>query len=245
MRPQSGSSPKQDFSCQLNKYCALCGIASRRGAIEFIKEGRIKVNGVAKTDPGYRVQSGDVVKFGSKVIRPNKKFYILLNKPRNCVATVTDELERRTVMDVIGADPKLGLHPVGRLDQYTTGVLLITNDGELTDKLAHPRNEVEKVYQVSTTKEIDPKHIAAIKSGVKLEDGFIKADQIHFVRGRKDSVILTLHSGKNRVIRRMFESLGYLISSLDRVSFAGIGQGDVKRGGWRNLTSHEVSRLKS
>ena len=211
---------------RLNRFIAHSGICSRRDADELIKSGRIKVDGKIIDAPGFNWLPGMKVQLDGKLIQPEeKKIYVLLNKPKNTITTTEDENGRLTVMDIVknGLDRKglghIRVYPIGRLDRNTTGVLLLTNDGDLANKLAHPSNEVEKIYQVRTDKNILPEDMKKLANGIELEDGMVHADQIAFVHEMtKDEVGVVVHSGKNRIVRRMFEHLGYEVLKLDRVS---------------------------
>ncbi len=245
--------PKEEKDgMRLNRFIAHSGVCSRRDADELIKSGRIKVNGKVIDAPGFNWLPGMKVLFDGKQIQPEeKKIYVLLNKPKNTITTTEDENGRLTVMDIVknGLDRKglghIRVYPIGRLDRNTTGVLLLTNDGDLANKLAHPSNEVEKIYQVRTDKNIIPEDMKKLATGIELEDGVIHADQIAFVHeSTKDEVGVVVHSGKNRIVRRMFEHLGYEVLKLDRVSFAGLTKKDMPRGRWRLLTDSEIRNLK-
>jgi 23S rRNA pseudouridine2605 synthase len=243
----------ENEGARLNKYMAHSGVASRRKADELIKEGKVRVNGLVVTEMGYKLQPNDVVEFAGKKLNPEKKFYILLNKPKDYITTVSDERDRKTVMDLIKAayakmrsfeTPRM--YPVGRLDRNTTGVLLITNDGDLSQKLTHPSSEIRKIYHVFLDKKLRDDHREKIASqGVMLEDGLAVVDEIAFPNPKtKSEVGVEIHSGKNRIVRRIFESLGYEVEKLDRVFFAGLTKKDLPRGKWRFLTEEEVRGLK-
>lgn len=241
----------QHDSMRLNRYLAHCGIASRRKADEIIEEGRVKVNGKTVTEPGAKWSKGDKVSIDGKLVFPQKKVYILLNKPKNTISSNNDEKGRKTVFDHIeDALRKQGLidlrmFTVGRLDRNSMGVLLITNDGDLAQDLTHPSKEVEKIYQVQLNKMVSAEHMEQLASGITLEDGTIFCDKIAYVHEMaKDEVGVEIHSGKNRIVRRMFEHLGYDVIKLDRVSFAGLTKKDLPRGKWRFLKEEEVRRLK-
>lgn len=238
---------------RLNKYIAHAGIASRRGADELIKDGRVKVNGVVVTEMGYKVKLKDEISFDGQVLSLEQKYYLLLNKPKDFITTVTDERDRKTVMDLIRtAYTKIKsikrprLYPVGRLDRNTTGVLLITNDGELAQRLTHPSNELRKVYHVTLDKKLTKEDFNKIaEGGVVLEDGIAEVDVIAYPNpNNKAEVGLEIHTGKNRFVRRIFESIGYDVVKLDRVSFAGLTKKDLPRGRWRFLREDEVRLLK-
>ena len=236
---------KGDDSIRLNKYIASSGICSRREADELISAGVITVNGKNITVLGTKIKPGDDVRYNGKRMKTERKVYLLLNKPKDYVTTTDDPKERKTVMMLIdGACPER-IYPVGRLDRQTTGLLLFTNDGELAKKLTHPSHNKKKIYQVNLDKGITSSDMKQLAEGVKLEDGFIQADGISYVTGdNKKEVGLEIHSGRNRIVRRMFEHLGYRISRLDRVYFAGLTKKNLPRGKWRFLSEKEVSRLQ-
>lgn len=247
-------SKKVSFSdpVRLNKYLAHSGVASRRKADELISEGKVKVNGVVVTEMGYKVQPKDKVTFENKTLNPEQKVYILLNKPKDCITTTTDERDRMTVLDLIkGAYAEIKsvkkprLYPVGRLDRNTTGVLLITNDGELAQNLTHPSREIRKIYHVHLNKKITSEDFLKIKHGVVLEDGIAEVDEIAYANPKdKAELGVEIHSGKNRIVRRIFESLGYEVIKLDRVFFGGLTKKELPRGRWRFLDEEEVRRLR-
>lgn len=231
---------------RLNKYIAHCGVCSRRKAAELVKAGKIFVNGKMEQNPSYMVTDTDEVVYdGKKISLEEKKVYILMNKPKNTVTTLNDENGRLTVRDIIGDKVKERIYPVGRLDMMTTGLLLLTNDGDLATKLAHPSGEVKKFYRTILDKKITEKDIAKIRNGVTLEDGFIKVDNVDMVRGTEGMEVgIELHSGRNRIIRRIFEHLDYRVVRLDREYYAGLTKKDLKRGWWRHLKEKEVIMLK-
>jgi 23S rRNA pseudouridine2605 synthase len=230
---------------RLNRYIALSGVCSRREADELIKSGQISINNIVVTEFGQKVSSGDVVKFNGKVIIPEKPIYILLNKPKNCVTTLSDPHAKFTVLDIIKNACSERVFPVGRLDRNTTGVLLLTNDGELADQLTHPSYNKMKIYQVNLDKPLDSEHMKLILQGLELEDGFIKADDISYVSQNDKSLVgIEIHSGRNRIVRRIFEFLSYRVERLDRVYFAGLTKKGLQRGQWRFLTDKEISLLK-
>lgn len=237
---------------RLNKYLAHAGIASRRKADELISQGKVRVNGQVVLEMGHKINPTDKVTFENKVLNPEQKVYILLNKPKNCITTTNDEKDRVTVLDLIeGAYTKIKsvkkprLYPVGRLDRSTTGVLLITNDGELAQNLTHPSREIRKIYHVHLDKKITPEDFAKIMHGVVLEDGIAEVDELAYSNPNdKREVGVEIHSGKNRIVRRIFESLGYEVIKLDRVYFGGLTKKDLPRGKWRFLDEEEVRRLR-
>lgn len=230
---------------RLNKYLANAGICSRRDADKYIQAGVVTVNGEVVTELGTKVMRSDVVLFHDDAVKMEKKVYILLNKPKGYVTTSEDPQNRKTVMDLVkGACPER-IYPVGRLDRNTTGVLLLTNDGELASKLTHPKFLKKKIYHVTTDQNVTAAHIREIAEGITLEDGDIKADAIEYVSDTdKKQVGIEIHSGKNRIVRRIFEHFDYRVTKLDRVYFAGLTKKNVKRGDWRFLTEKEVTMLK-
>lgn len=237
---------EQTSQMPLNKFIAHSGVCSRRDAAELIKSGKVKVNGEVVTEPGRKVTLKDEVKFGHKKVYPvNDLVYILLNKPKDYITTTEDPQKRKTVLDLItGATPDR-VYPVGRLDRNTSGVLLLTNDGELAQKLTHPSNEVKKVYAVTLDKPLDKKHFDEILKGVELEDGMAHVDVLAYTDVKdKTQVGVEIHSGRNRIVRRIFEKLGYDVKGLDRVVFAGLTKKNVNRGKWRYLNEKEVRELK-
>jgi len=231
---------------RLNKYVAHCGICSRRQAAEHIKEGQVAVNGEKVREPGYQVKEGDQVTFRGKPIRPERKLvYILLNKPKDHITTVKDERGRRTVLDLLGNKVQERVFPVGRLDRATTGLLLLTNDGELAEKLAHPSHKMQKFYHAVLDKPLDALDLDKIRNGLELEDGKALVDAAGYLQGqKKNEVGIELHIGRNRIVRRIFEHLGYEVVRLDRVYYAGLTKKDLPRGRWRHLTEQEVIMLK-
>lgn len=231
---------------RLNKFLAHCGIASRRAADVLIMQGHVTVNGVVVQEMGYKVQENDIVKFKGKGIRPVDKFvYYLLNKPRNVLSTTDDERGRKTIIDILAKKVPERVYPIGRLDRNTSGLILLTNDGELTKKLSHPSHKIPKVYQVALDKNLSLKDMETIRNGITLEDGDIKADSLHFVENMpKREVQIELHSGKNRIVRRIFEHLGYEVTKLDRTYYAGLTKKNLPRGFFRLLTKEEVRMLK-
>ena len=230
---------------RLNKYLANAGVCSRREADEFIKAGLVKVNGESVTELGTKVRRADEVTFHNEQVKLEHKIYLLLNKPRNCVTTADDPQERLTVMDLVKTACQERIFPVGRLDRNTTGVLLLTNDGDLASKLTHPKFLKKKIYHVWLDKEVDVADMQKLADGIELEDGEIHADAISYVSDEtKDQVGIEIHSGRNRIVRRMFESLGYHVVKLDRVYFAGLTKKNLKKGHWRFLSEKEVAMLR-
>lgn len=235
-----------DGPVRLNRYIALAGICSRRQADELIKKGEIKVNGVVTKEMGLKVDPAkDTVVYARQELKPKRFTYVLMNKPKDHITTVSDDQGRRTVMDIVKKYTKTRVYPVGRLDRNTTGLLLFTNDGDLTQRMTHPSFEVLKVYNVRLSKDLDPKDLETIRKGMELEDGPIKADKADFLEaGIFNEVGIEIHSGRNRIVRRMFEHLGYEIVALDRVRFGPLTKKNVARGKCRILTDKEVGFLK-
>ena len=230
---------------RLNKYIAHAGICSRREADMHIGLGVVKVNNKVMTELGYQVKEGDVVYFDGKRITPEKKAYVLLNKPKGFITTTKDEKGRKTVMDLIAKSTPSRVVPVGRLDRPTTGLLLFTNDGDLAKKLTHPSSMVKKLYHVVLSKSLNPHDLAQIRRGLTLDDGPVQVDEVSYVKGAsKREIGLEIHSGRNRIVRRIFEHMGYDVISLDRVIFAGLTKKDLPRGTWRHLSKHEIDYLK-
>ncbi|HTH30343.1 MAG TPA: pseudouridine synthase [Lacibacter sp.] len=235
-----------DGEMPLNKYLAHCGVCSRREAAEVIKTGTVLVNGKVITEPGHKVTDKDEVKVNGKKISIQKELvYILLNKPKDYITTSEDPQGRRTIMDLMRGVSTNRIYPVGRLDRNTTGVLLLTNDGELTQKLSHPSFQVKKVYEVTLDKPLEKKDFEKLLNGVTLEDGFIAPDALGYADPKNKKIVgIEIHSGRNRIVRRMFESLGYDVKGLDRVLFANLTKKNVDRGKWRYLNEKEVRLLK-
>jgi 23S rRNA pseudouridine2605 synthase len=230
----------------LNKFIAHSGVCSRRDAAELIKTGKIKVNGEVVTEPGRKVTVKDNVTIGAKRIYPVADLvYILLNKPKDYLTTTDDPQQRKTVLDLIVGATKDRVYPVGRLDRNTSGVLLLTNDGELAQKLTHPSNEIKKVYAVTLNRPLEKKHFEEILKGVELEDGMAHVDILAYTDAQdKTQIGVEIHSGRNRIVRRIFEKFGYDVKGLDRVMFAGLTKKNVNRGKWRYLNEKEVRDLK-
>lgn len=233
-----------DVPIRLNKYIATAGICSRREADHLIETGQIMVNGKAITALGTKVSRKDVVEFKGKKLSGEKLVYILLNKPKDFITTLDDPEGRRTVMELVRNACKERIFPVGRLDRNTTGLLLFTNDGDLTKKLTHPKHNIYKIYEVVLEKSLSAKDLDQIKQGIELEDGIIRVDDIAYTSINKKEIGIELHSGKNRVVRRIFEKFNYKVAKLDRVSFAGLTKKDLPRGHWRFLTPKEIGFLK-
>ena len=230
---------------RFNKYLANAGVCSRREADDFIQAGVVTVNGQVVTELGTKVLRGDEVKFHDQPVTLEKKVYVLLNKPKDYVTTSDDPQQRKTVMDLVKDACSERIYPVGRLDRNTTGVLLLTNDGEMASKLTHPKFLKKKVYHVYLDKNVTMHDMQQIASGIELEDGEIHADAIEYADDHdKSQVGIEIHSGKNRIVRRIFESLGYRVTKLDRVQFAGLTKKNLRRGDWRFLTEQEVDMLR-
>lgn len=230
---------------RLNKYIANAGICSRREADVLIEQGLVEVNGVVVTEMGYQVQKTDRVVFDGQNITPEKPVYILLNKPKGYISTTKDEKARKTVMDLVANASPYRVFPVGRLDRSTTGVILLTNDGHLTKKLTHPSFNIKKIYQVTLDRKLSIEDMKTIIEGVRLEEGIATVDNISYIEGKpKNEIGIEIHIGWNRVIRRIFQRLGYEVEALDRVMFAGLTKKNIKRGHWRILTELEVNNLK-
>lgn len=234
-----------DEPIRLNKYLANAGVCSRREADEFIQAGVVKVNGEIVTELGTKVKRSDEVHFHDQLVNIEKKVYILLNKPKDYVTTADDPQNRKTVMDLVKGACRERIYPVGRLDRNTTGVLLLTNDGELATKLTHPQFLKKKIYHVYLDKNVTAADMKQIADGIELEDGEIHADAIDYASETdRKQVGIEIHSGRNRIVRRIFEHLGYKVIRLDRVYFAGLTKKNVRRGDWRFLTEQEVNMLR-
>ena len=238
--------PAATGEIRLNKYLADCGVCSRREADDLIKAGCVTVNGELVTTMGYKVKTGDKVVYGGQTLNREKLRYILLNKPKGFITTADDPEGRETVMELVKGACTERIFPVGRLDKNTTGLLLLTNDGELAKKLTHPSSEVTKLYHVILNKPLTKNDMLRIADGIELDDGFIAADSIAYDEDddSKKGIGIELHSGRNRIVRRIFEHLGYEVTKLDRVMFAGLDKYKLPRGEWRFLTDREVAMLK-
>jgi 23S rRNA pseudouridine2605 synthase len=230
----------------LNKYVAHAGVSSRRASAALVKEGKVTVNGEVITDPGTKVLYTDTVKVNGKKVTVSSHFvYILLNKPKDFLTTTTDPQGRKTVQQLISKATEERVYPIGRLDRNTSGVLLFTNDGDLAQKLSHPKNEMKKVYHVGLDKPLTKQHFEKILGGIELEDGLARVDEIAYADPKdKTQIGLEIHSGKNRIVRRIFAALGYDVKTLDRVMYAGLTKKNVQRGNWRFLTEKEIRALK-
>jgi 23S rRNA pseudouridine2605 synthase len=229
---------------RLNKYISNAGICSRREADDLIKSGCVSVNGKVITELGFKVKEGDVVNYSGATLKTEKPVYLLLNKPKDYITTADDERGRRTVMELLQGACKERIYPVGRLDRNTTGLLLFTNDGEMTKKLTHPKHLVQKLYHVELDKNLKQTDLLKIRAGLELEDGLIIPDEISYVGETKREVGIEIHSGANRIVRRIFESLDYEVLKLDRVMLAGLTKKNLPKGRWRFLTEQEISFLK-
>ena len=242
---RSGSKKSGGDAIRLNKYIASAGICSRREADKLISAGLITVNRKSVTELGSKVNPGDEVRYNGELIRSERKVYLLLNKPKDYVTTTDDPKERKTVMVLIRNACSERIYPVGRLDRNTTGVLLFTNDGELAKKMTHPSHNKKKIYHVFLNKGLSGGDLNKLATGITLEDGFIQPDAITYVSNEnKREIGLEIHSGKNRIVRRMFESLDYRVDKLDRVYFGGLTKKNLQRGKWRFLSEKEINMLK-
>lgn len=239
------SNGKEPELIRLNRFIANSGLCSRRDADEHIKNGYISINGTVVTDMGVKVSHRDDVRFKNKKLTAEAKVYILMNKPKDYVTTVEDPHAEHTVLELLGEDLPERVYPVGRLDKATTGVLLLTNDGDLAGKLTHPKYKRKKVYHVFLDKVVTKNDLVKLAEGIEIDDTKVIADAVSFADpDDKTQIGIELHSGQNRVVRRMFESLGYKVKKLDRVYFAGLTKKNVQRGRWRYLTEKEISMLK-
>ncbi len=256
--PLSRTSPKKEFKkthtvhktdesagIRLNKYIANSGVCSRREADTYIEHGSVEVNGNLVTEMGYKVQADDLVRFDGTSITPEQKKYILLNKPKNYITTMDDERGRKTVMELVANASKERIYPVGRLDRNTTGLLLFTNDGEMAKKLTHPRHNVRKLYHATLDNKLALKDLEKLRGEVIIEGKKVFIDAVSYVDGEpKNEVGIEIHSGRNRIVRKIFEHLGYKVTKLDRVIFAELTKKNLPRGRWRSLTALEVSKLQ-
>ena len=256
--PLSRTSPKKEFKkihavhktdesagIRLNKYIANSGVCSRREADTYIEHGSVEVNGNLVTEMGYKVQADDIVRFDGTSITPEQKKYVLLNKPKNYITTMDDERGRKTVMELVANASKERIYPVGRLDRNTTGLLLFTNDGEMAKKLTHPRHNVRKLYHATLDNKLALKDLEKLRGEVIIEGKKVFIDAVSYVDGEpKNEVGIEIHSGRNRIVRKIFEHLGYKVTKLDRVIFAELTKKNLPRGRWRELTELEVSKLQ-
>ncbi len=245
-KKKAGKEEKSGEGIRLNKYLANAGVASRRAADQLIEGGAVKINGEVVTRLGTKVMPGDKVQFGGQTLKQEKPRYLLLNKPKGFLTTSDDPFNRRTVMNLVEKACPERIYPVGRLDRNTMGLLLFTNDGELAKKLMHPKFNIKKIYHVFLDKNLTKSDMYSIAGGLDLEDGKVAPDSIAYVAGAEDKkqIGIELHSGRNRIVRRIFEHLGYQVIKLDRVFLAGLTKKDLPRGKWRFLTDKEVNMLK-
>lgn len=245
-QPPKAKQVHEEGDVRLNKYIAHAGICSRREADKLIAAGSVTVNGKVVTEMGYQVKPGDVVTYGGETLRSEKLRYFLLNKPKGFITTVDDPQDRQTVMMLIDGACRERIYPVGRLDRATTGLLLFTNDGEMAKKLTHPSSNIYKIYQVELDKPVSREDMRKMMEGITLDDGPVRVDDVQYVEGLNDKRVVgvELHSGKNRIVRRIFEHLGYSVHKLDRVVFAGLTKKDLPRGRYRELTEKEIGYLK-
>jgi 23S rRNA pseudouridine2605 synthase len=244
-RPDEKNQPDEKTEIRLNRYIASSGICSRREADTYIKAGLVSVNGEIITQMGTKVSPNDVVRYNGEKIKTDRPVYMLLNKPKDYITSLRDPHATKTVMDLVKNACKERIYPVGRLDRNTTGVMLLTNDGDLTKVLTHPSHNKLKIYHVGLNKPLSGADMKKIREGITLEDGFIKADSISYTDPHDKRLIgIELHSGRNRIVRRIFESLDYSVKKLDRVYFAGLTKKGLTRGKWRFLTEKEIAMLK-
>ena len=247
MRGRKKAADKEDSGLiRLNRYISNAGICSRRKADELISAGVVSVNGIVISELGHKVDpTKDVIRYNGETLKRERMVYVLLNKPKDYITTTDDPMERRTVMQLVDKASKERIYPIGRLDRNTTGLLLMTNDGDLADKLSHPKNNIVKLYQVELNKALTQGDLNKIGFGLELEDGLIKPDSVSYVAGAsKKEIGIQIHSGKNRIVRRIFEHLGYEVVKLDRSVYASLTKKDLPRGRWRYLTDEEVIQLK-
>jgi 23S rRNA pseudouridine2605 synthase len=234
-----------DDAIRLNKYLSNAGICSRREADVLIQTGVVSINGQVVTEMGYKIKPGDVVQYDGETINAETKRYVLLNKPKGFITTMDDPMGRKTVMSLVRKACRERIYPIGRLDRDTTGLLLFTNDGDMAKKLTHPKYQAKKIYHVELNKSVARQDLEKLTNGVDLEDGKTRFDVADFVKdGSAREIGVEIHSGKNRIVRRMFEALGYEVIKLDRVQFSGLTKKDLPRGMYRHLTENEVSFLK-
>ena len=227
----------------LSKYLAQSGYCSRRAATELIKSGKVKINGRVITTPFTPVLPQDLVTAQGQEIKPTRKIYLLFNKPKGLICSAADDKQRKTVCDIFTSYFQERLYPIGRLDRATTGLLIMTNDGDLTQRLAHPKYQVQKIYKVSTDRNITKKSLEDLLAGIKLEDGFMKVNEAYYPTESKKTVHIALHSGKNQIVRRLFKALGYDDIKLDRINYAGLTKKDLPVRAWRHLTEAEIKNL--
>ena len=244
-KPSSTQKQTDIGGIRLNKFISNSGVCSRREADTYIEHGSVTVNGKLVTEMGYKVQPNDEVRFDGTSISPEKKKYVLLNKPKNYITTMDDDRGRKTVMELVSNAASERIYPVGRLDRMTTGLLLFTNDGELAKKLTHPKHNVKKLYHASLDRKLDLKDLQKLRGEVIIEGKKVFIDAISYVEGRtKNEVGIEIHSGRNRIVRKIFEHVGYKVVKLDRVLFAGLTKKNLPRGRWRELTKQELTNLQ-
>lgn len=243
-RPSKKSPQKTSQETRLNKFIANAGVCSRRDADKLIAEGQIKVNGKVVREMGFKVQKGDKIQYKGRVLKSETHQYILLNKPKGFITTTDDPQERRTVMSLVKNACKERVYPVGRLDKDTTGLLLFTNDGDTAKKLTHPSHQVKKIYQVELGKSLTKEDFNAVLAGVELEDGTAKVDELAVLDKESKTLGLEIHIGRNRIVRRIFEHLGYEVKKLDRVMFASLTKKNLPRGKFRHLSPKEIMGIK-
>jgi 23S rRNA pseudouridine2605 synthase len=245
VKPGTANTKKESDDIRLNKYISNSGICSRREADTYIKAGSATINGKIVTEMGYQVKPTDEVRFDGALISPETKRYVLLNKPKNYITTMDDEKDRKTVMDLIKTAAKERIYPVGRLDRNTTGLLLFTNDGEMAKKLTHPKHQVKKLYHVTLDKKLAMSDMQKIAANFVLDDKMVFVDAVSYIDNQpKNEIGIEIHSGRNRIVRRIFEHFGYTVTKLDRVVFAGLTKKNLARGVWRHLTQQEINNLK-
>ena len=236
---------KPNDGIRLNKFISNSGICSRREADTYIEHGSVTVNGKLVTEMGYKVKSGDEVRFDGSLISPEKKRYVLLNKPKNYITTMDDDRGRKTVMDLVQNATEERIYPVGRLDRMTTGLLLFTNDGDLAKKLTHPKHHIRKLYHASLDRKLDLKDLERLRGDVIIEGRKVFIDAVSYVEGQnRTEVGIEIHSGRNRIVRKIFEHVGYKVTKLDRVVFAELTKKNLPRGRWRELTKQEIINLQ-
>lgn len=236
---------KPNDGIRLNKFISNSGICSRREADTYIEHGSVTVNGKLVTEMGYKVKSGDEVRFDGSLISPEKKRYVLLNKPKNYITTMDDDRGRKTVMDLVQNATEERIYPVGRLDRMTTGLLLFTNDGDLAKKLTHPKHHIRKLYHASLDRKLDLKDLERLRGDVIIEGRKVFIDAVSYVEGQnRTEVGIEIHSGRNRIVRKIFEHVGYKVTKLDRVIFAKLTKKNLPRGRWRELTKQEIFNLQ-
>ncbi|UXP33489.1 rRNA pseudouridine synthase [Reichenbachiella agarivorans] len=247
-RLQKTTTPKKlsiDFPVRINKYISNAGICSRRDADKLIQEGKIQINGKVATELGQKVEQNDEVRYNGKVISPQNYVYVLLNKPKDFISTMEDPEDRKTVMDIVKGACDERIYPVGRLDRNTTGLLLLTNDGQLSQKLTHPSYKIKKIYHVELDKPLTANHLEDIAAGFSLDDGPVTVSEIAILDETKKNIGIQIHIGRNRIVRRIFENFGYEVVKLDRTMYGSLTKKDLPRGKWRFLTDKELNLLKN